>query len=247
MTLLVFFHQSRFRCFKAFYLGYVCQHLRGAFPRLVSYSRFVEFVPSVLVLLSVYLRSLFGSQTGIAFADSTPLAVCHNRRISQHKVFRNTAKRGRTSVGWFYGFKLHLIINDKGELLNVTLTPGNCDDRKPLPDLAQGLVGKLFADRGYISQDLFTRLWRRGLHLITKIKKNMKPKLVPLFDAVLLRKRAVIESVNDQLKNISQIEHTRHRADTGFLWNFFAALIAYCHQPKKPSLNLNNNDLNAIA
>jgi hypothetical protein len=247
MTLLVLFHQSGFRCFKTFYLGYACQHLREAFPGLVSYNRFVEFVPSVLAALSLYLRSLMGTCTGIAFADSTAIAVCHNRRIKAHKVFEGAAQRGKTSVDWFFGFKLHLLINDRGELLNLTLTPGNTDDRKPLPDLAQGLVGKLFADRGYISQDLFARLWKQGLQLITSLKKNMKPKLIPLVDAVLLRKRAIIESVNDQLKNISQVEHTRHRADTGFLWNLFAALIAYCHQPKKPSLNINNSHLKAIA
>lgn len=239
MTLLIAFHQSHCRDFKAFYLLYVCQHWRGAFPRLVSYHRFIEYIPSVLVPLWAYLRSLFGKCSGITFLDSTALAVCDNHRIHQHKVFTGVAERGKTSTGWFFGFKLHLLVNDMGELLNLTLTTGEVDDRKPVPDLLLGLFGKVFADKGYVSQPLFQSLFAQGIELITKTRKNMKARLLSLSDRLLLRKRAIIESVVDQLKNISQVEHTRHRAYTRFLWNLIAALIAYCHQPKKPSLNIN--------
>lgn len=239
MTILVAFHQSHCRNFKAFYLGYVRLHWAAAFPGLVSYNRFVEFLPSVLVLLLRYLKSLFGKCSGISFVDSTALAVCHNRRISQHKVFKQTAQRGKTSVGWFFGFKLHLVVSESGELLNVTVTTGNTDDRKPVPDLLRSVFGKVFGDKGYISQKLQEALLAQNIELITKPRKNMKAeKIRPLSatDQWLLRKRAIIETVIDQLKNISQIEHTRHRAPSGFLWNLTAALIAYCHQPKKPSI-----------
>lgn len=236
MTILIAFHQSHYRDFKAFYLGYVCVHWKAAFPGLVSYSRFVEFIPSVLIPLFAYLRSLFGQCTGVTFADSTPLSVCDNHRIKQHKVVAHTAKRGKTSTGWFFGFKLHLLTNDRGELLNATLTPGNVDDRKPLPSLLGSVFGRLFADKGYISEKLTALLEKQGVTLVTKRRKNMKPRNLSLSDRLLLRKRAIVETVIDQLKNISQVEHTRHRAATGFLWNVVGALIAYCHQPTKPSL-----------
>jgi IS5 family transposase len=238
ITLLIAFHLSRFRDFKAFYLGFVCLHWRGAFPKLVSYSRFMEYIPSVLLSLYGYLRSLFGECTGITFADSTALAVCENPRIKQHRVFGGVARRGKTSTGWFFGFKLHLLVSDRGELLNVTLTAGNTDDRKPLPGLLGAVSGRLVADKGYLSRDLSESLREKGIELITKARKNMEQPQLTVMNAFLLRKRAIIESVIDQLKNISQVEHTRHRAFTGFLWNLAAALIAYCRQPKKPSLDL---------
>ena len=236
MTLVIHFHQEGYRDFKHYYQNHVVQHLAAEFPKLVSYTRFVELIPSVLAPLCAYLQKRFGRCTGIAFVDSTPLAVCHNRRIRRHKVFKEWAQRGKTSVGWFYGFKLHLIVNDKGELLAVHLTPGNVDDRKPLTLMTQDLLGKLFGDKGYLSQDLFEQLFERGLELITNIRKNMKGQLMLLSDRVLLRKRFIIETINDQLKNISQIEHTRHRKPANFAVNLIAGLIAYTHQPKKPSI-----------
>jgi len=238
MTILIHFHQSHYRDFKAYYTGYVQERLRREFPGLVSYTRFVEFMPSVLLPLCVYWRQgCLGTCTGISFIDSTSLAVCKKQRIHAHKVFSGLAKRGRTSTGWFFGFKLHLIINDRGELLNLILTPGNVDDRKPVPAMAQELFGKLFADKGYISKKLREELLRTlNVQLITGIRSNMQNKLVPLMDKLLLRKRAVIETIIDQLKNISQIEHSRHRSPINFLVNLLCGLIAYCHQSKKPSL-----------
>jgi transposase len=237
ITLLIAFHLSQFRNFKAFYLGFVCPFWSKAFPRLVSYSRFIEYIPSSLVPIFAYLRSLFGRCTGITFADSTALAVCENPRIEQHRVFAGVATRGKTSTGWFFGFKLHLVINDCGELLNITITTANTDDRKPLPDLLKEMFGKVIADKGYLSKKLSALLSERGVELITKVRSNMKEQDLSSADKFLLRKRAIVESVIDQLKNISQVEHTRHRAGSGFMWNVIASLIAYCKQPKKPSLN----------
>ncbi len=238
MTILIHFHQSHYRNFKAYYCEYVLVHLRKEFPGLVSYSRFVEFMPSALLPLCAYLRLVcLGDCTGISFIDSTSLDVCLNQRIASHKVFAGLAQRGKTSTGWFFGFKLHLVFNDRGEILNVTLTPGNVDDRKPVPELVKRLFGKLFGDKGYLSQPLFEELYRTfGIQLITKIKSNMKNRLMPFADKLLLRKRAIVETIIDQLKNISQIEHSRHRSVTNFLVNVLCGLIAYAHQPVKPSI-----------
>ena len=238
MTIIIHFHQSSYRDFKAYYEEHVMIHLRAEFPNLVSYPRFVTLKKGTVLPLAGYLYSLFGACSGVSFVDSTPLAVCHNRRIQQHKVFAGVAARGKTSMGWFYGFKLHLVVNDQGELLACQLTPGNVDDRVPVPILSKRLFGKLFGDRGYISQALFEQLWQNfQLQLITKLRKNMKNRLMTMSDQLLLRKRALIETINDQLKNISQIEHSRHRSPINFVVNVLAGLIAYCHQPKKPALH----------
>jgi len=243
---LIEFHQSQYRNFKAYYLLHLSRHCRGEFPNLLSYSRFVALIPTALMPMCIYLHTRRGEDTGIAFIDATSLVVCHNRRIHSHQVFRKVARRGKTSMGWFYGFKLHLVVNERGELLAFRITPGNVDDRAPVPELTQGLTGKLVGDRGYISQQLFKVLWDRGLQLITKIRKNMSNKLMPLADKLLLRKRAIIETINDQIKNIQQVEHTRHRSLVNAMVNILAALVAYTHQPCKPSLNLSKNALNIL-
>jgi hypothetical protein len=239
MTILILFHQSHYRTFKAFYTEHVCVDLRSEFPTLVSYTRFVEFFPSALVPVCVYLHTCLGACSGVSFVDSTKLAVCHNRRIQRHRVFRGLAARGKTSVDWFFGFKLHLLFNDCGELLTFTLTPGNVDDRTAVPQFAKRLFGKLFGDKGYLSHPLVEQLKNLfGIELITPRRRNMKKAELPLLDKLLLRKRAIVETIIDQLKNISQIEHTRHRSPINFLVNLICGLIAYCHQPKKPSLQL---------
>ena len=244
MTILIAFHQSHYRTFKAYYLDHVAVQWRGEFPTLLSYNRFVELIPSVVSALAAYLQTQLGTCTGISFVDSTPLPVCKNPRIPSHKVFAGRAARGKTSTGWFYGFKLHLVISDHGAVLAYALTSGNVADRTPVPFLAQRLFGKLYGDKGYLSQPLFERLWYAyGVHLLTKVRKNRANALMEWTDKLLLRKRALIESVNDQLKNISQIDHSRHRSPTNFLANLLGGLIAYCRQPHKPSLPIDHNIL----
>lgn len=243
MTIVIYFHMSRYRDFKTYYTQYVQRHLTGEFPHLVSYTRFVELMSQTLWPLCLYLKTRLGPATGISFIDATALPVCHNRRIQRHKVFDGLAARGKTSMGWFFGFKLHLVVNDCGELLAFYLTPGNVDDRQPVPHLAKSLFGKLFGDKGYISQPLANQLLEQDVQLITGLRKNMKNRLLPLFDKLMLRKRALIETIIDQLKNISQIAHTRHRGVDNFLVNLVAGLIAYSRQPKKPSLNLGDESL----
>lgn len=237
MTIVILFHSSRFRDFKHFYLNLLTFH-RSAFPGLVSYTRFVELMPSSLVALCAYLNTRRGQCSGIQFIDSTSIIVCKNKRIFNHKVFDGLAQRGKNTMGWFFGFKLHIVVSDTGELLAFKLTPANTDDRVPVVDLSEGLVGKLFGDKGYISKIIFETLFTKGLQLITPIRKNMKNKLMPYLDKLLLRKRSIIETINDQLKNISQIEHTRHRSVWNFMVNLVAGLIAYTHQEKKPRIRL---------
>lgn len=237
LTIMVYFHQSQYRHFKAYYTEHVLVYLNSEFPQLLSYNRFVQRLPSLVIPLCAYLQHCYGACTGISFIDSTALAVCDNRRISQHKVFEGIAARGHSSTGWFFGFKLHLVVNDCGEILGVYVTPANVDDRSCAPTLCASLWGKLFGDKGYLSQKLFQQLFEQGLQLITKLRKNMKNQLMNLSDKLLLRKRVIIETINDQLKNISQIEHSRHRSLAGFMTNLLSGLIAYCHQPKKPSLH----------
>lgn len=238
MTILIAFQTSNFRDFKHFY-AYLVEHHGADFPDLVSYSRFVSWIPRVTIPLFAYLMaSGRGPVTGISFIDSTALAVCGSKRIRRHRVFAGLAAIGKTTMGWFYGFKLHLAINDRGELLAFGLTPGNADDRQPVPAMTQDLWGLIFADKGYISQDLFQQLYERGLKLITSIRQNMRNKLMDVTEKLLLRKRSLIETVNDQLKNVCQVEHTRHRSPANFLVHLIAGLVAYAKQPKKPSLNL---------
>ncbi len=238
MTLLIAFHQSNYRTFKHFYLKHACVYWRTEFPHLVSYSRFVQLKKEVLVLLNAYLSATLGECSGISFVDSTRLRVCDNRRISSHKVFAGRAGGSKTSMGWFYGFKLHLIINDTGELLDVALTPGNTDDRKPLSTVSEGhLHGSLYGDRGYISKALREKLGKQGINLVYKVRKNMKPLEVSVSDEVLLKKRMLIESVIRVLKTQMQLEHSRHRSFENFQVNVFSALIAYQLSENKPSLN----------
>lgn len=241
MTIITYFHIMRYRDFKHYYIFHVGKNLRDYFPQLVSYNRFVELMQSSMLPLIVFLKTQrLGNCTGISFIDSTPLKVCHIKREHSHKVLRGLATKGQCSIGWFFGLKLHFIINDKGEILDFVLTPGNVDDRNPLSgtNLLSRIHGKLFGDKGYISKTLFEQLFIDGIHLITKLRKNMKNSLMHISDKILLRKRAIIETVVDELKNICQIEHTRHRSPEGFIVNLISGLIAYSYFPKKPSLNL---------
>lgn len=250
ISILVLFHSGQFTNFKAFYVYYVAVHLRDCFPELISYNRFVELTPKVAVPMMLFLKTkCLGKCTGISFIDSTHLKVCHNRRIHNHKVFNGIAERGQCSIGWFYGFKLHLIINDKGEILSFYLTKGNVDDRnlKMITEMTKEIFGKLFGDKGYISKMLSDILFGNGIQMITKPRKNMKNFNLTQEEKNLLRKRAIIECVNDELKSICKIQHTRHRSLNNFLINLMCALCAYHFFPKKPSLNIqfekNSNQL----
>ena len=239
MTILIMYQLSGYKTFKWYYTKHLMKHQKKDFPDLVSYNRFVEIMKFALVPLILYtIKARFGKCSGISFVDSTPLKVCDNHRIYSHRVFKDYAKKGKSSMGWFYGFKLHFIINECGEILSFCLTSGNVDDRNEevMESLTKEIFGKLFADRGYISSKLFEKLYAKDITLVTRAKKNMKNKLMDYNDRLMLRKRTVIESVNDFLKNICNVEHSRHRSVTNFLVNLLSALAAYSFLPKKPSI-----------
>jgi Transposase DDE domain len=249
ITILVLFHLGQFRNLKHFYIFYVQQHLKADFPQTVSYNRFVELQQKAAMPLAIFLKTCcLGRCTGVSFVDSTPLKACHIKRERSNKVLRAMATKGKSTIGWFFGMKLHLIINDKGEILDFMLTQAHIDDREPLKQKSfhEKIFGKLFGDKGYISQSLFEQLFIDGIHLVTRLRKNMKNSLMHIHDRLLLKKRAIIESVNDELKNICQIEHTRHRSVENFLTNLLSGLIAYHFLPKKPSINLEIIDNKAL-
>lgn len=246
MTIIIHFHQSHYRDFKNYYLHYVCRQLKAYFPELLSYTRFLALMPSVVVPMCSYLTSKLGKPTGIQFVDSTKIEVCHIIRAKRNKVFEGVAHHGKGTMGWSYGFKLHLIINHLGEIVALKLTTGNVDDREPVSDMADSIFGKLYGDKGYISKALSGELLEKGVELITTVRKNMKKKFISLWDRALLKKRFIIETVNDQLKNISYIEHSRHRSMHGFMLNLLGGLIAYCLQEEKPSLDLTSQELEIL-
>ena len=236
ITILIAFHSGHYTNLKSFYLEHICIYFNDCFPGLVSYNRFIELQRKVAVPMMLFLKlQCLGESRGINFIDSTHIKVCHNRRIHNHKVFAPIAERGQCSIGWFYGFKLHLIINDCGEILSFYLTKGNVDDRnlKVMTSMTENIFGKLFGDKGYISKALSDLLWGNGIQMITKPRKNMKGLNLSQVDKIMLRKRAIIECVNDELKNICKLQHTRHRSVNNFLINVIGALCAYSFFQKK--------------
>ena len=173
------------------------------------------------------MHQLKGEQTGIYFIDSTKLQICHNKRASSNKVFGKKARMGKSSYGWFMGYKLHLIINNKGEIMAIKITKGNTSDLSCTVALTQGLQRKLCGDKGYISKSLFDRLYARNIRLFTGIRRDMKNHLLEIEDKILLRKRTLIESVFNVLKNRMNLEHTRHRSPLNFLVHLLACLVSY--------------------
>lgn len=238
MSVILMFQESPCRNFKYFYASYL-QLYREEFPKLPSYERFVSLKPRVLCLLVLLLLSLLVPGKGIGFIDATSLSVCHGKRIYRHKVFKGLASKGKTTKGWFFGFKLHVIIDSQGNLMRVKLTGGHVNDSKVVDEMTQSITGFLFADKGYIDQKLFLRLFKRGLKLVTGIRKNMKNKLMLLQEKQLLRKRSLIETVFDYLKNKLQLEHTRHRSPWNAWIHIISTLIVYQMKPTKPSISFN--------
>lgn len=236
MTIMLMFQQSPCKNFKYFYNSYL-QLYKPEFPKMPTYERFVALMPRVLYLLVILLCCILRRDSKVAYIDSTSLNVCHPKRITRNKVFKGLATIGKTTKGWFFGFKLHIIIDDKGNLMSAKLTKGNVDDRSVVPQMTADMHGFLFADKGYISRELFLRLLARGLKLITGIKHNMKNILMTFEEKILLRKRSLVETVFDYLKNKLMLEHSRHRSFVNMLVHIVSTLIVYQIKPTKPSLS----------
>jgi hypothetical protein len=240
MTIILLYQQSPCKNFKYFYNSYL-QLYKGEFPTLVSYERFVALQPRILMYLQMLLNWLMSlsKKTGISFIDATSINVCHSKRIRRNRVFKGFAKLGKTTKGWFYGFKLHLVINELGQIHSAKLTEGNVDDRVPVPKLVRHLTGLLFGDKGYIKSELFNSLYSKDLKLVTGIKKTMKNMPMILFEKQMLKKRSIIETVFDYLKNKFEMEHTRHRSIWNFLVHIMATLVAYSMKTTKPKVTMN--------
>jgi len=241
MTIAIYYHCSGYKTFKDYYTKSV--ELKSAFPTMPSYNRFIELQQKAAMPLSIFARlQSRGECNGFSFIDSFPLRVSHEKRTYSHKTFRGLAAKGKTSTGWFYGFKLHVVINTKGQIIDFQITPGNIADNNAciIEKLMQKVRGKVYGDKGYLlNPNLFQKLYSGGVHVVTKIKKNMKNKLMNLSDKILLKKRGIIESVGAVFKEDLNIEHSRYRAPITLFINVFTALIAYSFREKKPTIHKN--------
>ena len=238
LTILLAYHESGMACFKFFYVN-LLRDGRNLFPHLVTYERFVTLIKRAFPALMALLKSLQGEITEYLFIDSTPMPVCHNMRIHRHRTFKDMAARGRTSTGWFFGFKLHMLFNTKGEIIRLVITPGNVNDRAPVLSMLKGITTRLIGDKGYLSQDLFTQLFNQGVTLITKVKKNMANRLMTLQDKIMLRKRSFIETIFSSLKSLNTLIHHRHRSPINAFAHLIAGLISYQIRTDKPNSSLN--------
>jgi len=239
IAIIVYYHESGYKTFKDYYTR--STELKSAFPNMPTYNRFLELQQLAITPLAIFTKLLSQEQCdGTSFIDSFSLEVSHPKRISSHKTFRGIAKRGKTSMGWFFGFKVHLIINSTGEILNFEITKGNVADNnsKLIKKIMKRIHGKIYGDKGYLlNPELFESLYNQGVHVVTKIKKNMKNKLMVMQDKLMLKKRGVIESVGAILKESFNIEHSRYRNPMTLLINVCAALIAYSFRENKPSIH----------
>ena len=236
MTVQILFQMVGYRNFKTFYTSFLQIYWKQYFPRLPSYQRFVELTHRALYPLTLFAQLKSGKKTGIYYIDGSCLPVCHLKRSKRNKIFREIAQYGRTSVGWFFGLKIHLVINNLGEMIAFKITRGNVHDGAAAKSLLLSLEGLAFGDKGYIGKKLFDELLKNGLKLITRKRKNMKEKLlVNDYEKQLLNQRNLIETVFDCLKHKYHVWHTRHRSIINAMTNLIAALAAYAIEPLKVS------------
>jgi hypothetical protein len=238
MAIMIYYHDSHYKNFKSYYK--YCEEVKQAFPRMPSYNRFVELQQQAMDALLIFAKIQTSKKAeGNFFIDSFPLRVSHVKRITQHKTFKGLAKRGKTSLGWFFGFKLHLVISDRGELVDFDITPGNVADNnvQVIERLTDNIKGTVYGDKGYLlNQDLLKKLYSRGVKMISKAKANMKPKIMDISDRLMLKKRGIVESVGSLLKQNLNIEHSRYRSPLSFLTNVLSALGSYIFRENKPSI-----------
>lgn len=242
LTILVYYHFSRFDCIKHYYLIKMASGYKKDFPKLPSYNRFVERIKEVAWLASLYLQYKQVQFSGNGYIDSTPLKVSNKKRTGSHKVFKFVATLGKSSMGWFYGFKLHVVCDFMGNIVKCRITHGATNDLKAGKEMMKDLVGKIFGDKGYIGKKEFLELLKKGLILVTGIKKNMKNKLLEMWDKILLKKRSLIESVFNIMKNTLHLEHSRHRSVINAGVYYITTLIAYCWKPTKPKIKFNKEE-----
>ena len=238
ITLLLVLHSSGFKYLKHFYQGFALPVLRQWFPGMPCYEQFVTLQQRAFVPLMFFLLSRMGKKTGIYYIDSTALPVCDNHRIHRHKTFAGLAERGKTSMGWFFGFKLHLVFNHLNQIVACKLTPGQVHDTQPVPQLTKNLLGKLFGDKGYIGKPLAQELLRRGLTFFTRVRKNMKALPLAMADKLLLNARNMAETIIGRIKQFSSLNLPKHRLPLNAFLHLLAAITAYQINPIKPRFKL---------
>jgi hypothetical protein len=232
MTVQILFQMIGYRNFKTFYTAFLQQYWTPYFPNLPSYNRFVELMRRSIFPLTLFTQLKSGKKTGIYYIDSSCLPVCHLKRSRRHKTLDAVAEYGKTSVGWFFGLKIHVVINHHGELIAFKISKGNRHDSAAAQSLLEPLRGLAFGDKGYISKKLFEVLMKKGLKLITRKRKNMKEKLqLNHYEQQLLNQRGLIETVFNCIKNKYHVWHTRHRSIINALTHLMAALAAYVIEP----------------
>lgn len=234
ITILLVLHSSGFKHLKGFYNSPYGAVLRQYFLGMPCYERFVTIQKQAFAALVFFTLSRMGQKRGISYIDSTALPVCHNRRINRHKTFAALAERGKTTMGWFFGFKLHLVFNDINEIVAFRLTQGNVCDTAPVPSLTRNLIGKLFGDKGYIGKKLAEELLRRGLALFTRVRKNMKSLPISMIDKALLNARNMAETIIGKIKVFSSLCLPRHRLPINGFLHILAAIAAYQINPIPP-------------
>lgn len=234
ITILVSYHASGMSCFK-YYYNYLQNERIDLFGKLPHYDSYIRLIKRAFFALINLLQSIFGKVTEYTFIDSTPITVCKNTREKRHRVFKGLAAKGKTSTGWFFGFKLHTIFNEHREIIRISITPGNTDDRKPVPTLLKNIQTRLIGDKGYISKKLFNQLFENGVTLITKVKKNMKNVLMGIKDKLMLQKRKVIETIFSSIKSLGTFVHHRHRSPINAFAHLLAGLINYQFKADKSS------------
>lgn len=245
MTILIYYHLSPYKNLKAYYTRHVCTDLKRDFPDLVSYDRFVALIPRTLIPLMLYLadRCRRSLRTGIYYIDSTPLAACHPKRAHQHRTLKGFASWGKTSVGWFFGLKMHLLINHLGQVIHVRITDGSTHDANPkvLFHLTNDLVGWVFGDKGYLlnsEKQAFVQYEGR-VFFAAKPRQSMPASDLPLAAKRWAKKRGLIETVIGQSKQACNLEHSRHRSVSNSFVNVYAALVAYSFYERKPTAHTN--------
>jgi hypothetical protein len=238
MSILIFYHHSGFRCFKYYYQQVILKAMGSYWKKPYAYEAFVAQIPRVNFVLFAFLSAArLATTTEANYIDSTPLVVTHNRRKQSNRTFKHLARTGKTSTGWFFGFKLHAVINQKGQLVVFHITAANVADNNHdlLEKLTGRLKGFLYGDKGYLT-GLATQFKERGLELITHYRKKMGHRYLTLKQAYYLKHRGLIETVFDCLKNLCDLEHSRHRSPLNFCVNIWSALIAYTFFEQTPSI-----------
>jgi hypothetical protein len=238
MSILIFYHHSGMKCFKYYYEQIILKLLRSYWKKPYAYEAFVAQMPRVNLLLFAFLSACrLATTTPANYIDSTKLVVAHNRRKQKNKTFQGLARTGKTSTGWFFGFKLHAIINQQGQLVVFGITPANVADNNQnlLNQLTQRLKGFLYGDKGYLTA-LAEKFKERGLELITKYRRTRGLQPLSYQKYYYLQHRGLIETVFDCLKNLCNLDHTRHRSPVNFFVNIWSALLAYTFFDEFPAI-----------